>query len=335
MPDPFDIPSFLNIPHHHVTRIPAWDGFPERAHVFEEDSIEAVNTALAARRPLLVRGPPGSGKSQLARAVAVELKRHYVQYVVDSRSEARDLLWEFDAVRRLADAQLGKVLEGKESEDPLGVIHYMKPGPLWWAFHWDDALAQTKLARAPLPSTPPCRSEDGGKPPVLEGCVLLLDEIDKAETDVPNGLLEALGEGCFTPMGREKVVVSTSPMPLILITTNEERALPDAFLRRCLVLRLDLFSDAPQENSSEKLMLRGEAHFPDLDPSVLEEAARQLLEDRALATKRLQLPLPGVAEYLDLLRVVRARARGDKKRQKDLLSKLARYVTQKGVGEEF
>src|SRR3954452_16127649 len=95
-----------------IVRIPFASGAPEQVHVFDEDEIIALNTALAARRALLVRGEPGTGKTQLARAAAVQLKRPIFTFVVDARSEARDLLWHFDAVRRLADAQVFGALLG-------------------------------------------------------------------------------------------------------------------------------------------------------------------------------------------------------------------------------
>ena len=146
------------------------------------------------------------------------LKRPLVRRVVDSRTEARDLLWEFDAVMRLAEAQitaaLATVLDSqdrrqdaalatsawiredvtKQLRKRLSVRRFLRPGPLWWAFDWKSALKQARISGSPVPTL------DHGADPE-NGCVVLIDEIDKADTDVPNGLLEALGSGEFTPLG--------------------------------------------------------------------------------------------------------------------------------------
>lgn len=176
-------------------RLTPLGGVADQVHVFEATTIDAVNAALAAGRPLLVRGEPGIGKSQLARGAAKCLERAYIQYVVDARTESRDLLWHFDAIERLAEAQLcGALKEDPEAvRERLRVEKYLRPGPLWWAFDWKDAEKQAGLAGG---SPPPQR--DGGKPG--NGCIVLVDEIDKAETDVPNGLLEALGGRTVHPL---------------------------------------------------------------------------------------------------------------------------------------
>lgn len=299
---------------------------PEQVHVFDQQEIDAIDAALAARRPLLVRGEPGIGKSQLARAAAVDLERAYVQHVVDARTESRDLLWHFDAVARLADAQLKGALHevGKESRDDLhrelAVENYLHPRALWWAFNWKSAKDQAGKVRQPEPPQLP-----GGKPE--NGCVVLIDEIDKAETDVPNGLLEALGAGRFTPQGMTEPVMATGEPPLVIITTNEERALPDAFIRRCLVLHLRL-----PDNEGElitHLVERAKAHFEGADPELLNDAAKLLVEDRRKAEEEHWLPLPGQAEYLDLVRAVLHLAPDDPPQQRDLLAKVARYALKK------
>ncbi|MDY7096397.1 MAG: AAA family ATPase, partial [Acidobacteriota bacterium] len=146
-------------------------------HVFEQQDVEAVNAALAAGRPLLIRGEPGVGKSQLARAAAVKLGRAFVSEVIDARTEGRDLLWTFDAVRRLADAQMaGARSRSDESGEQLpDEGHYVVPGPLWWAFNWSNAEAQAERAGEAAPPVPEsCDPKNG--------VVLLLDEIDKADS---------------------------------------------------------------------------------------------------------------------------------------------------------
>ena len=288
-------------------------GVPEQVHVFDKAGIDAVNTALAARRPLLVRGEPGVGKSQLARAAAKQLGRAYVQFVVDSRTEANDVMWRFDPVARLAEAQICSHVQESpaETRKRLEVLRYVHPAAMWWAFDWNDALAQAgRVSRAGMSErsedeedcgsvscAPP--QDDGGDPE--KGCVVLIDEIDKAETDVPNGLLEAFGACRFVPLGRVEPVVMGDTPPLVVITTNEERALPDAFVRRCMVLHLRLPAD--RDELKELLVQRGAAHFKQADETVLREVARQLIEDRERERSR-QLPPPGQAEYLDMVRAV-------------------------------
>lgn len=326
------------------------DGQPAARHSFERDQIRAIKAALAASRPLLVRGEPGIGKSQLARAAAKALGRAFVQYVVDARTEARDLLWHFDAVGRLAQAQVIGALQPRLAEPErnerqqcdteaqiqravallrgrLDLVNFLHPRALWWAFSWQDAQHQATKVGAETPPNP-------DKGDWQKGCVVLIDEIDKAESDVPNGLLEALGAGSFTPQGRAKPVVCTGPPPLVVITTNEERALPDAFIRRCLVLHLEL--PAERRQLTNKLMARGCTHFRnahtgqlDVAPEVLETAANLLADDRAEAERRQWRPLPGQAEYLDLLRAVVNQSGGDLARQQSLIDEVATFVLKK------
>src|SRR5262249_26015573 len=133
------------------------------------------------------------------------------------------------------------------------------------------------------------------------GAVVLVDELDKADSAVPNGLLDALGHGRFDVPGREPVALDRDRLPLVVITTNEERALPDAFLRRCLVLHLAL----PERHDElvATLIARGRAHFPGGAAAVLERAAALLAADREEIRRR-DLAPPGLAEYIDLVRAV-------------------------------
>ena len=333
---------FLDIPDGHIVTLAASGDMPEPVHQFEARQIRAVNGALAARRPLLVRGEPGIGKSQLARAAGAALKRAFVAHTVDSRTESRDLLWHFDAVARLAAAQLiGALYRAPfpdvttKSANPgterftsaqqsigelLAIKRFLHPHALWWAFDWEGALSQAQLVGVPPPPQP-----DGGDP--TNGCLVLIDEIDKAEADVPNGLLEALGAGCFNPQGCDQPVVAKGIAPLVVITTNEERALPDAFVRRCLVLHLRLPSD--RDRLAERLVERGRAHFGKrAAESVLRRAAELLIQDRETARENHWLPLPGQAEYLDMVRVIVTRER-TARAQERLLNAVAEFVLKK------
>ncbi len=295
---------------------------PTIRHLFEPRELDAVNAALAAGRPLLVRGEPGSGKSQLARAAAHGLGRAFVAKVIDARTEARDLLWTFDAVRRLADAQVlaaRGLLPGETVEEQLAELRYVAPGPLWWAFDWPGAAAPAEgIVVEPPPVAVDCSAEDG--------VVVLLDELDKADSSVPNGLLDALGQGGFEGPAGLRVECGAMP-PLVVVTTNEERSLPDAFLRRCLVLQLRL----PRDRSTlvEWLKRRGRAHFSagELADSVLAKAAEMLAEDRERLLRQGLTP-PGAAEYLDLLRAV-ARSRRPAEEQLELLGRVAEFALRK------
>jgi MoxR-like ATPase len=315
-------------------------GLPALVHQFERDQIRAVNAALAAGRPLLVRGEPGIGKSQLAKAVAGELQRAFISQTVDSRTESRDLLYHFDAVARLADAQIlgcqpktspGNPPEaGKDKEQAavcrvgtqlLPPADYLRPRALWWAFAWEDAKGRAEKAGIGIPNHP-----EDWEP--KHGCVVLIDEIDKAESDVPNGLLEALGAHSFHPQGLGRPVVASSTPPLVIITTNEERALPDAFVRRCLILHLQL----PKERTRLKkhLISRGQAHFEGMTSNnVLQTAANCLIDDRQEAAQQHWHPLPGQAEYLDLLRAVIGQRPNDHSAQEELLAEIKRFILRK------
>jgi MoxR-like ATPase len=317
-------------------------GLPEQYHLFDEPSAMAIRAALAARRPLLVRGEPGVGKTQLAAAAASVLKRPLLSRVVDSRTESRDLLWEFDAIMRLADAQIAAAVsgagprgEGPEGAEPgdareqelrtrLAIANYVRPGPFWWAFDWSSAAEQATRTGTPAPPL-----EAGADP--ANGCVVLIDEIDKADTDVPNGLLETLGSGRFTPLGRSRPVEVQGEPPLVVITTNEERVLPNAFLRRCLILALKL-PDDDDPKLIEHLVRIAAVHFPTrarASSGAFEKAARMLVEDRRVARGIGNVPLPGQAEYLDLLRAVFRLEDNSPEEQEKLLESVARFAVRK------
>ena len=309
----------------------------KRAHEIDERSCNAVNTALASGRPLLVRGEPGVGKTQMAEAVAEHLERAFLKYTVTSRTDAQDLLWTFDAVSRLAEAQVLPRLEitaGDEADQikrhrdmfrqDLNVDRFVKPGPIWWALNAKTAEPRCSGGTNHLDVG---KNRERSK----NGWVLLIDEIDKAESDLPNGLLEALGSRRFRPKGQSEYVelAADTPAPLIVVTTNEDRILPDAFVRRCLVLHLKL----PQTETefTAQMIRRGQLHFDDQSDAfqtVLKSAAEQLWKDRTAAQKQNLRPLPGQAEYLDLLHAVTGWKQTPNE-QIDLLESISQFTFRK------
>ena len=278
----------------------------ESWHQWSQREIDALTLSMAARRPLLVRGEPGTGKTQLARAAAQHLGWALHGTTVHARTEPQDLLYRFDAVRRLADAQ---------AQRELAEADYWEPGPLWRAFGWSSAVQYGS-----------CRHWSH----IPHGHVILLDEIDKADSDLPNGLLEILGQRT-QHIGALGLTIGgpTTALPLVVITTNEERELPPAFLRRCIVLNLQL---EPNASYLDWLLARGAAHFgaqgeqpARLGQAVLLAAAHQLCDDRRSATT-FDLPPPGAAEYLDLLTALHTLAPGAEVRQLALLDRLSPYA---------
>ncbi|MBK8256824.1 MAG: MoxR family ATPase [Polyangiaceae bacterium] len=315
--------ALLNCKPNTTIPLPERGGVPASAHILDQESIDAVNAALATGRPLLVRGEPGTGKSQLARAAAEAMGRVLVSHAVDARTETRDLLWSVDAVARLAEAQvLGAMCEGDlaEAKRRIAVGEFVHPGPLWWAFDWTSALEQAKRTGVSAPFQPDDWTVD-------KGVVVLVDEIDKADPSVPNGLLDALGHGRFDVPGREPVVMDRSQKPLVIITTNEERALPDAFLRRCWVLHLPVPEDLTQLLTY--LKDRGRAHFTadDLTDEVLSAAAQMVAKDRQKAKGR-GVSAPGLAEYIDLLHAVKEQE-STQAAQLTLLIRIGKFALEK------
>jgi MoxR-like ATPase len=314
--------------------LPQTGTWPESVHVFDERSVYAVKAAMAAGRPLLVRGEPGTGKSQLARAVAHVLGRLFVSEVVNSRTEGQDLQYHFDAVARLGEAQaLCSTARGEEVGRLLAAERYLSPGPLWWVFDWQSAAEQYGRCRHNIRRPQP---PHGWSP--AKGCVLLIDEIDKAEADLPNSLLEILGNGAFSVPYLDRAVglSGEAAAPLVIITTNEERELPGAFIRRCLVLQLSLPADDAEFVAW--LVERGGHHFGEqCSAAVYKKVAEQLLADRKEAGRQGLTP-PGQAEYLDMIRAIcnmtKGVAQGKKQEaQLDILTKISEFALKKYPAE--
>ncbi len=300
-------------------------GWETSAHVFEKLDVLAVDAALASRRPLLVRGEPGTGKTQLARAVAQKLGWALIYKVINGLTELEELFWHYDAVDRLGEAQ---VLAGEDHDVRMEKLRHRKflsPGPLWWAFDWNGAQEQFDNWARRKQGRPAWLPKEA--PP---GVVLLIDEIDKADLDLPNGLLEAFGQNSFQIPWHESGTITRGNIPLLaVITTNEERELPRAFLRRCLVLQLEYPQAKESEDFNAWFRQRGRIHFPPerCDDDVLQAAAEMIRSDR-LGTEYGAIR-PGLAEYIDLLKVVTKLHPKNSAEQLAALEDLSRFVRKK------
>jgi MoxR-like ATPase len=276
-----------------------------RVYVLPHELRLTVEVAAATGRPLLLRGAPGSGKSSLAAFVARNLQYRYYEHTVTATTRAQDLLWRFDTVRRLSDAQVRQA-----GDPPLVDADYVEPGVLWWAFDRESAYrrgAAEEDIRPERQAAEPNAELNAKRLP--DRAVVLIDEIDKADPDVPNGLLEPLSSGSFIVpetgatierrvRDAEQAAAEPVSQLLIVITTNEERDLPPAFVRRCIVARL-------KQPDADRLVLIAREHFSgpgltfdtDLASKLAERitALQQQAEEQGLRS-------PGVAEYLDALR---------------------------------
>jgi len=227
-------------------------------YVVPDDLALAVNAAVALGRPLLVKGEPGTGKTELARQVAASLGMELMEWHVKSTTKAAQGLYEYDAVARLRDGQLG---EARVHD----VAHYIRPGKLWQAF-----------------SAP-------------QRVVLLIDEIDKADIEFPNDLLQELDRMAFHVYETGKTVEARH-RPVVIITSNNEKELPDAFLRRCFFHYISF----PDQSTLRQII---EVHHPGLKPQLLETALTQFFEVRETPGLKKK---PSTSEVLDWLKLLLA-----------------------------
>jgi MoxR-like ATPase len=229
-----------------------------QTYVAPEDLTVAVNAAVVLERPLLVKGEPGTGKTELARQVAESLGLPMVEWNIKSTTKAQQGLYEYDAVSRLRDSQLG---------DPRvnDVKNYIRKGKLWQAFE-----AETKV-------------------------VLLIDEIDKADIEFPNDLLQELDKMEFHVYETGETIRARH-RPVIIITSNNEKELPDAFLRRCFFHYIK-FPDAETMRAIIKV------HFPQIKETLLNTALTQFYELRETPGLKKK---PSTSEVLDWLKLLLA-----------------------------
>ncbi len=227
-------------------------------YVAPPDLAMAVNAAITLERPLLVKGEPGTGKTELARQVAASLGLPMVEWNVKSTTRAQQGLYEYDAVSRLRDSQLG---EARVHE----IGNYIRKGKLWQAFEADQKV------------------------------VLLIDEVDKADIEFPNDLLQELDRMEFHVYETGETIRARH-RPVVIITSNNEKELPDAFLRRCFFHYIRF----PDAETLKKIV---DVHYPGLKPRLLDEALNQFFELRGVQGLKKK---PSTSEFLDWLKLILA-----------------------------
>ena len=227
-----------------------------KTYVATDDLMTAVNAAITVARPLLIKGEPGTGKTLLAIEVAKSLNRPLIEWHIKSTTKARQGLYEYDAVARLRDSQLG---DGRVHD----ITNYINKGKLWEAFNADVQP------------------------------VLLIDEIDKADIEFPNDLLQELDRMEFH-VYETKEIIKAIHRPIIIITSNNEKELPDAFLRRCFFHYIKF----PDTETMERIV---DVHFPELKKTLLREALESFFELREVPGLKKK---PSTSELLDWIKIL-------------------------------
>jgi MoxR-like ATPase len=233
-------------------------------YVATDDLKIAVNAAVALERPLLVKGEPGTGKTVLAYEVAKALNAPLITWHIKSTTKAHQGLYEYDAVTRLRDSQLG-------DERVKDVKNYIKKGKLWEAFEMGAA-----------------GQKEGGTRPVL-----LIDEIDKADIEFPNDLLQELDRMEFYVYETNETI-KAAIRPVVIITSNNEKELPDAFLRRCFFHYIRF----PDEDTMKAIV---EVHYPGIKHKLVGEALRIFYDMRKVPGLKKK---PSTSELLDWLKLL-------------------------------
>ena len=225
-------------------------------YIATDDLKLAVNAAVTLQRPLLIKGEPGTGKTMLAEEVAAALGKPLLQWHIKSTTKAQQGLYEYDAVSRLRDSQLGE-------EKVKDIKNYISKGTMWRAFEADEQV------------------------------VLLIDEIDKADIEFPNDLLRELDRMEFYCYETRETVVAKH-RPIIFITSNNEKELPDAFLRRCFFHYIRF----PDKNTMQQIV---DVHFPGLKKALLKEAMEVFFDIREMPGLKKK---PSTSELLDWIKLL-------------------------------
>ncbi len=228
-------------------------------YVATPDLMLAVNAAITLQRPLLIKGEPGTGKTMLAETVAAALGVPLLQWHIKSTTKAQQGLYEYDAVSRLRDSQLGGEHGGRVHE----IANYIVKGVLWQAFSSDEPT------------------------------VILIDEIDKADIEFPNDLLRELDRMEFY-VYETRELIRAKHRPIVFITSNNEKELPDAFLRRCFFHYIKF----PDKETMQRIV---DVHFPKLKESLLREALEVFFELREIPGLKKK---PSTSELLDWLKLL-------------------------------
>jgi len=227
-------------------------------YVATDDLRMAVNAAVTLERPLLIKGEPGTGKTMLAEEVALGLGKRLIQWHIKSTTKAQQGLYEYDAVSRLRDSQLG-------DEKVHDIGNYIKRGKLWEAFDADEQV------------------------------VLLIDEVDKADIEFPNDLLVELDRMEFFVYETGQTIKARQ-RPIIIITSNNEKELPDAFLRRCFFH----FINFPDRDTMREIVA---VHYPDIAKSLVQEAMEVFFDVRSIPGLKKK---PSTSELIDWLKLLMA-----------------------------
>ena len=236
----------------------------------------AVNASISLEKPLLVKGEPGTGKTELARQIAESLGLEIIEWNIKSTTKAQQGLYEYDAISRLRDSQLNK--------NVTDVSKYIKKGKIWNAFESEKKT------------------------------VLLIDEIDKADIEFPNDLLQELDKMEFYVYEIDKLVRSNN-RPIVIITSNNEKELPEAFLRRCFFHYIKF----PDMNTLKKIV---RVHFPDIKKSLLDIALKNFFQIRDVPGLKKKPSTSEALDWIKLLLIEDMNPLELKKDSKDLLPKL-------------
>ena len=228
------------------------------SYVATDDLRLAVNAAVKLQRPLLIKGEPGTGKTMLAEEVAASLKMPLYQWHIKSTTKAQQGLYEYDAVSRLRDSQLG-------DERVKDIHNYIVKGVLWQAFTADEPV------------------------------VLLIDEIDKADIEFPNDLLREIDKMEFY-VYETRELVKAKHRPVVIITSNNEKELPDAFLRRCFFHYIKF----PDKDTMQKIV---DVHHPNIKKDLIAEAMNSFFQMRDLPGLKKK---PSTSELIDWLKLLMA-----------------------------